>query len=84
MNYAILCIFTPTGHTFTFRDVEIVCNNETTLQFNYRAMSDGRMKTATFPKATLCGWSTTPDEMKDLRDIMEQSVMTGPPQSLIR
>lgn len=60
MEYDILCIFTPTGKTYTFRDVKLLCDNETTLQFAYAAMSDGRVKVATFPKATLCGWSLTP------------------------
>lgn len=60
MQYAILCIFTPTGKTYTFRSVDIVCDNETTLQFTYAAMSDGKSKTATFPKANICGWSVTP------------------------
>ena len=59
MKYSILTIFTPCGNTFTFRDVEVTCNNETTLQFNYAAMSDGKTKTATFPKPTICGWSVT-------------------------
>ena len=60
MNYSILCIFTTTGRTYTFKSVEIICENETVLQFTYSAMSDGLKKTATFPKATLCGWSVTP------------------------
>jgi len=61
MKYSILCIFTQTGRTYTFRNVEMVWDNETALQFNYSAMSDGKVKTATFPKATLCGWSVTPE-----------------------
>jgi len=61
MKYSILCIFTPTGRTYTFRNVEMVCDNETVLQFRYSAMSDGKAKTATFPKGTLCGWSVTPE-----------------------
>lgn len=52
-----LCIFTPTGRTYTFKHVRIECDNETVLVFSYSAMSDGLRKTATFPKATLCGWS---------------------------
>ena len=60
MKYSTLCIFTPTGRTYTFRNVEMVCDNESALQFNYVAMSDDKVKTATFPKATLCGWSVTP------------------------
>ena len=59
MQYDILCIFTLTGHTYTFRDVEVTCDNETFLQFKYAAMSDGKSKLANFPKATLCGWSLT-------------------------
>ena len=62
MIYAILCIFTPYGRTFTFKDVEIVCENETVLQFKYQAMSDGLEKVATFPKNTICGWSITKKE----------------------
>jgi len=60
MKYAILCIFTRQGKTFTFKNVEVVCDNETILQFTYTAMSDGKVKTATFPKGGVCGWSLTP------------------------
>ena len=59
MKYSILCIFTAYGSTYTFRTVEIMCNNQTTLQFKYKAMSDDNTKIATFPKATICGWSVT-------------------------
>lgn len=59
MKYSILCIFTPTGRTYTFRNVALVCDNETVLVFQYDAMSDGKIKTATFTKATICGWSVT-------------------------
>ena len=61
MKYSILCIFTNTGRTYTFKNVEMVCDNETVIVFNYAAMSDSKSKTATFPKATLCGWSVTPE-----------------------
>ena len=57
MDYDILCIFTPNGKTFTFKNVKIICDNESTLQFEYLAMSDERSKLATFPKHNLCGWS---------------------------
>lgn len=60
MGYEILCIFTHYGKTYTFRNVEIICSNETTLQFNYMAMSDGQAKIATFPKPNIAGWSVTP------------------------
>lgn len=59
MKYSIICIFTTTGRTYTFRDIEMICDNETMLVFSYEAMSDGESKVATFPKATLCGWSVT-------------------------
>ena len=48
--YSILCIFTHTGRTYTFKEVDIVCDNETMLQFTYSAMSDGKSKIANFPK----------------------------------
>ncbi len=57
--YDTICIFTPAGGTFTFREVEILCDNESVIQFSYKAMSDGKTKTATFPKNTICGWSLT-------------------------
>jgi len=60
MEYEILCIFAPTGKTYTFKNVKLLCDNETVLVFQYAAMSDGKSKIATFPKATLCGWSVTP------------------------
>ena len=59
MKFSILCIFTSQGKTFTFKDGTVVCSNESTLQFTYSAMSDGKLKTATFPKNTICGWSVT-------------------------
>ena len=62
MKYSILCIFTQTGHTFTFRDLELVTNNETILMFKYKAMSDGKDKIGTFPKQSICGWSVAPAE----------------------
>jgi len=62
MIYTSICIFTPTGRTYTFKNVTIVCDNETMLQFTYLAMSDGKIKTASFPKNTLCGWSLTQGE----------------------
>ena len=59
MKYSILSIFTHTGRTYTFREVDIVCDNESFLQFTYSAMSDGRSKVANFPKSNIAGWSTT-------------------------
>lgn len=59
MEYQLLCIFTPTGRTYTFKKVTIYLDNETVLVFGYQAMSDGKAKTATFLKSNICGWSTT-------------------------
>ena len=58
--YSILCIFTHTGRTYTFKEVDIVCDNESMLQFTYAAMSDDKSKEAKFPKMNIAGWSTTP------------------------
>lgn len=53
-----LCIFCPTGRTYTFRNVTIVTDNETVLVFTYGAMSDGKTKTMTMLKANVIGHST--------------------------
>lgn len=66
-KFDILCIFTNNGATYTFRDGIITCNNQTVLCFEYTAMSDTFytamsdtfIKTATFLKENMCGWSTT-------------------------
>lgn len=60
MEFEIMCIFTHHGHTYTFRTVKVLTDNETTLRFAYTAMSDDKVKVATFPKATIAGWSVTP------------------------
>jgi hypothetical protein len=57
--YVSICIFTPQGKTFTFKDVEVLTDNETVIVFKYRAMSDGNEKVATFYKSTICGVSLT-------------------------
>lgn len=57
----MLCktIFLVSGHTFTFRNVRNVVDNETTMSFEYVAMSDGKVKKATFFKyAGAVGHST--------------------------
>ena len=57
--YSIICIFIGSGKTFTFKNIEMLCDNESIIQFSYRAMSDGLEKIATFPKSNICGWSLT-------------------------
>jgi len=55
--YTTLCIFLPTGKTFTFKKVLIITDNETVLIFSYVAMSDGGSKVATFYKSSIVGIS---------------------------
>ena len=59
LKFSIICIFTQSGRTYTFKNVEMLCENETVIQFSYKAMSDGKEKIATFPKSNICGWSLT-------------------------
>lgn len=58
-SFSILCVFLNTGHTFTFRNVEVITDNETVVVFKYTAMSDGRSKTATFYKQNVAGVALT-------------------------
>jgi hypothetical protein len=53
----VLHVFTIEGHTFTFYDVEIESENETTLVIRYKAKSDGRVKRGFFRAAALVGYS---------------------------
>jgi len=66
-SFNSLCVFLKSGKTFTFKDVEITTENETVLQFTYCAMSDGKMKTATFFHTAVAGYSVTETE-KSLKD----------------
>ena len=50
-------IFMQTGHTFTFKNVDIETDNENVLAFSYIAMSDGRMKKVNFSKFIIAGHS---------------------------
>jgi hypothetical protein len=58
-TYLSICIFLSSGKTFSFLDITILTDNESTISFKYTAMSDGRTKTATFPKKGIAGWSLT-------------------------
>lgn len=62
MEYAIITIFGPMGRTYTFRNVTVLTDNESVIQFGYSAMSDGKQKVATFSKHTILGWSLTEKE----------------------
>ena len=80
--YSIICIFTHYGRTYTFKDITIVCSNETMLSFSYTAMSDGKMKTANFPKANLCGWSVT--EKEEIKSPYERVDHAGKASNKVR
>lgn len=58
-RHSILCIFLNSGHTFTFRNVEVATDNETVVVFRYTAMSDNKSKTATFYKQNVAGVALT-------------------------
>ena len=51
-------IFLMSGRTFTFRDVNNVVENETSLTFSYIAMSDDKQKAVTFYRPEIVGHST--------------------------
>lgn len=53
-----LCLFLPTGRTYTFRNVSILHDNENVLSIAYTAMSDSLYKTGTFQKSQIVGYST--------------------------
>lgn len=55
----LLHIFTGEGNTFTFRNVTILCDNESVIEFEYGAMSDGRKKVGNFSKKRIVGHSMT-------------------------
>lgn len=56
---SLLHIFTGEGKTFTFHNATITVDNESTLCFEYGAMSDGRNKKAEFLKSRIVGFSVT-------------------------
>ena len=55
VEYQSVCFFLPTGRTFTFRNVEMLTDNETVWVIQYQAMSDELVKTATFFKSHVAG-----------------------------
>ena len=54
-----ICLFLPTGKTFTFRDAKITIDNETVLVIDYIAMSDGLVKRVTVQKSQVVGWAVS-------------------------
>ena len=60
--FSIVCVFLTSGKTFTFRDGEILVDNQTIFVFTYNAMSDSLLNTATFYKDSVAGISVTPQK----------------------
>ena len=54
---ATLCIFTSHGHTYTFKQTELVVSNEDVLVYKYTAMSDGKDKMVTVLKKNIVAYS---------------------------
>ena len=52
-----LCIFLTSGKTFSFKNADILTDNESVMVFSYYAMSDGKLKRATFYKSNVAGVS---------------------------
>jgi hypothetical protein len=57
MSIKTLCIFLPTGKTFTFKNIELIFDSESVLVFDYVAMDDGLKKRGIFLKSNISGWS---------------------------
>lgn len=65
-QFDMVTVFTDNGRTFSFRDVQFVCDNESVVEFRYSAMSDGRTKTAIFFKSRIVGISKTKSAYCDI------------------
>jgi len=50
-----ICFFLNTGKTYTFRDVEVISDNQTAIHIRYKAVSDGFSKEAIFYKEHVAG-----------------------------
>ena len=61
-QYSQLTVFTPQGKSNTFKRIRNVEVNESVVSFDYTAMSDGRVKHATFfiHHGNITGYTTTP------------------------
>jgi hypothetical protein len=57
MKYESICFFLESGNTFTFRNCELITDNESIIVIDYVAASDGKNKRATFFKDSLAGVS---------------------------
>lgn len=59
-TFGLLHIFTAQGKTFTFRDGQVIADNESILNFIYNVASDGKGKLASFYKVNMVGHSVSP------------------------
>lgn len=59
-----ICFFLQSGKTFTFKDVDDLNENQTVIEFTYKAMSDGNFKQGKFYVANIAGWSTCNEDTK--------------------
>ena len=59
MEPTTICLFLPTGHTFTFRNARVTTDNERMLVVDYVAMSDGQTKRITVQKDQIVGHAVT-------------------------
>ena len=57
MRWKKLHLYTVSGHTFSFSDVEIVSINEVAITFTFTAMSDGLGKTGNFFFRHIAGYT---------------------------
>ncbi len=51
-NKKNICLFLVSGHTFSFKEVYDIIDNENSITFKYVAMSDGKEKKAIFYKSS--------------------------------
>lgn len=54
-----ICLFLPSGKTFTFRNAQIETDNESVLIILYTAMSDGMKKRIIVQKTMIVGFAVT-------------------------
>ena len=54
---SLLHIFTGEGNTFTFHNPVVKVDNESVIEFEYKASSDGRVKKGSFLKKRIVGYS---------------------------
>jgi len=56
-RFSSICLFLVSGKTFTFKNVEVLHDNQSSIRFRYDAMSDGKTKVGYFEKTLVAGYS---------------------------